>query len=112
MNIYFCFYSSTRGWLDVSDNKYSTPIADLYQKMAKANNYSWHDINDGNNEGFDFPQFNIDENGLRGDTYHSILKNAETSRNNLVVMKNAQVTKVLLDKQKRATGKYKAILIE
>ena len=80
--------------------------------MAIANNYSWHDINNGNNEGFDFPQFNVNENGLRGDTYHSILKNVETSRNNLVVMKNAQVTKVLLDKQKSAKGKYEPYLMD
>ena len=80
-------------------------MAEAYKKMAEHNNCTWHDINDGNIEGFDFPQLNLNEKGQRADTYSSMLKNALISRNNLVVMRNSQVTKVIFDANGRAKGK-------
>jgi len=96
-------YHSTKGWLDVSDSKFLTPMAEAYQHMATRNNYSWDDINNGDIEGFDFPQMNINENGQRSDTFTLMLKKHENSRKNLVVMRNSHVIKVLIE-NKQAKG--------
>ena len=98
-------YHNSKGWLEVSDNKYLNPMLDAYEKMAERNNLTCKDINDGNVEGFDFTQFNIDEEGRRADTFSTILKPAEKIRDNLVVLKNAQVTRILFNDKKIAKGR-------
>ena len=80
-------------------------MAETYRNMATRNNYSWDDINNGDIEGFDFPQLNINENGQRSDTFTLMLKKHENSRKNLVVMRNSHVIKVLIE-NKQAKGKY------
>ena len=86
----------------VRDSIYFSPLKAAYEAMAKRHGYHQTDINDGSIEGFELPQLNIDENGRRSDTYSAYLK--DVNRDNLTIITNAQVLRIIFNKHKKAEG--------
>jgi choline dehydrogenase len=96
---------NTDGELFVRDSIFLSPLVAGYEKMAKIHGYNQTDANDGNLEGFEIPQLTIDAQGRRSDTYSAFLKDIESKRKNLVIVRNANVAKVLFtDDTTVATG--------
>lgn len=99
-------FHNTQGELPVRDNIYVTKLARAFEKMAERHNLTNPDLNRGYLNGFAPPQFNIDENGNRGDTYSSFLRDIEGKRPNLTIVRHAQVARVLFDGSGKAKCKF------
>lgn len=81
-----------------------TPVGITYLKAAKSLGYQILDDYNGKiNEGFGIFQFNIDKWGRRQSTAFSYLR-PSMNRKNLHVLKNALVSKVIIDRKKVARG--------
>ena len=75
--------------------------------MAKRHGYpAYSDANDRTQEGFEAPQVTIDGNGHRVDSYTAYLRDIESSRRNLKVVRHAQILKILFQQiDNKAIGK-------
>ncbi|KAI1286908.1 Glucose dehydrogenase -like protein [Halotydeus destructor] len=96
-------YHGTGGPLTVSTTHYTTPIAGAFLQAAKLFGYPNNDFNGAQQTGFAIPQGTV-RRGARCSTAKAFLRDLNGKRHNLHVVILAQVTKVLLDHNKRAIG--------
>jgi len=83
------------GILPITKSAHVTPLAGDILEMARENGYNVGDMNGVNQTGFMLPQVNH-RDGLRADTYRTYLRQAKY-RNNLVILKNTRVLKILIE---------------
>ena len=93
---------ATGGPLVVETPSYRAIVADALLSAASEAGYPVKDINDGDATGFSHVQMTADE-GKRMSSAKAFLNPKVTSRSNLDVVLNAQVTKILI-KDSRAFG--------
>ena len=95
-------FHSTGGLLTVSDIRYKTPLSDAFLEAAHSLGYQIGDINAETSFRFTHQQATI-KDGKRDSTSKAFLKPA-LGRQNLDVILEAHVIKILFDKYKRSRG--------
>lgn len=95
-------YHSTGGYLTVQESPWRTPLAVAFIKAGAELGYENRDINGANQTGFMIAQGTM-RRGSRCSTAKAFLRPVR-NRRNLDIAMNAQVTKILFNKNKRAMG--------
>jgi len=93
-------YHGTSGYLCVEHVPYHTEVSTAFLKAGKRLGYKILDYNGKEQIGFSYIQVNMDQ-GKRCSAATAYLR---VRRPNLHILTNAQVTKVLIDKDKKAYG--------
>ncbi|KAB7495751.1 hypothetical protein Anas_07306 [Armadillidium nasatum] len=96
-------FHSTNGELTVSDQRWTSPLAEIFVKAGVELGYARGDYNGQNQTSFSIPQVTM-RDGSRCSTSKAFLHPA-AQRDNLDIAKHAQVTKVLINPEtKHAYG--------
>eukprot|EP00756_Hemistasia_phaeocysticola_P003970 Hpha_TRINITY_DN12561_c0_g1::TRINITY_DN12561_c0_g1_i1::g.51170::m.51170/K00108/betA, CHDH; choline dehydrogenase len=82
-----------------------TPAAEAFVEHATDEAFPFnHDYNDGKQYGLSRVQTNVSPEGTRHGPYHAFIAPILKERKNLTVLFNTRVTRVVFNKDKRATG--------